>query len=167
VQAGNFMWTQHAQARCIEFEAGDELQRFLGEHYGYQRLEDPVVHRREVVFDARRQLIEITDMLRCEGEHRVRRSWHFAEDCQVEQAGHGLKVSSGTTQIVFEPGEEHESVQVYRGGSAEQGGWISRGFGRKQTSVTVHWHSRISGVTTLRTCIRYNRLNVRAHLHGL
>ena len=81
VQAGNFMWTHHAQARCIEFEAGTERQRFVGEHYGYQRLADPVAHRREIVHDARRQLIEVTDMLRCDGEHRARRSWHFAEDC--------------------------------------------------------------------------------------
>ena len=81
VQAGNFMWTHHAQARCIEFETGTERQRFVGEHYGYQRLADPVAHRREIVHDARRQLIEVTDMLRCDGEHRARRSWHFAEDC--------------------------------------------------------------------------------------
>ena len=81
VQAGNFMWTHHAQARCIEFETGTERQRFVGEHYGYQRLVDPVVHRREIVHDARRQLIEVTDMLRCDGDHRARRSWHFAEDC--------------------------------------------------------------------------------------
>src|SRR5688572_11736416 len=87
VQAGNFMWTRHAQARCIEFETGDDRQRFLGEHYGYQRLEDPVVHRREIVFDAQRKLIEVTDMIRCEREHRARRAWHFAEDCQVERVG--------------------------------------------------------------------------------
>jgi hypothetical protein len=66
VQAGNFMWTHHAQARCIEFETGTERQRFVGEHYGYQRLPDPVAHRREIVHDARRQLIEVTDMLRCD-----------------------------------------------------------------------------------------------------
>ena len=27
-------------------------------------------------------------------DHRVRRSWHFAEDCQVERVGGGLKVTS-------------------------------------------------------------------------
>src|SRR6185436_10251070 len=32
VQAGNFMWTDHARARCIEFTAGPGLQRFIGEH---------------------------------------------------------------------------------------------------------------------------------------
>ena len=112
VQAGNFMWTDHAQARCIEFETGTDRQRFVGEHYGYQRLEDPVVHRREIVCDTRRQVIEVTDMLRCDGEHRVRRSWHFAEDCQVERAGSGLKVTSGLTQVFFEPLEELDSMQL-------------------------------------------------------
>jgi hypothetical protein len=157
VQAGNFMWTHHAHARCIEFEAFGERQRFLGEHYGYQRLEDPVVHRREIVFDTRRQIIEVTDMLRCEGEHRARRSWHFAEDCQVERSGAGLKVTSGHTQVFLEPREELESVQLHTGGGPDQGGWVSRSFGRKQPATTVHWTSRIRGVTVLRTRISYTR----------
>jgi hypothetical protein len=158
IQAGNFMWTNHAHARCIEFEAGSDLQRFVGEQYGYQRLQDPVVHRREIVFDARRQFIEVIDMLRCDGEHRARRAWHFAEDCQVERIGqNGLHVTSGLTQVLFEPGEALDSVQLHRGGSPEQGGWISRRFGCKQPSTSAYWNSRISGVTVLRTRISYTR----------
>ncbi|HEU4779376.1 MAG TPA: alginate lyase family protein, partial [Steroidobacteraceae bacterium] len=126
VQAGNFMWTDHAPARCIEFETGTERHRFVGEQYGYQRLDDPVVHRREIVCDTRRQVIEVTDMLRCDGVHRARRSWHFAEDCQVERAGKGLKITSGLTQVYFEPQEELDSLQLIRGGGAAQGGWVSR-----------------------------------------
>jgi len=158
VQAGNFMWTDHAQARCIEFEAGAERQRFVGEHYGYQRLEDPVVHRREIVFDAGRQLIEVTDMLRCDGEHRARRSWHFAEDCEVERAGAGFKVAAGLAQLHFEPREALDGVEMHRGGGPEQGGWISRSFGRKLPCTTVHWYSKVSGVTVLRTRITYTRV---------
>ena len=52
-------------------------------------------------YDTRRQVIEVTDMLRCDGEHRARRSWHFAEDCQVERAGSGLKVTAGLDAGVF------------------------------------------------------------------
>jgi hypothetical protein len=157
VQAGNFMWTQHARARCIEFESGGERQRFMGEHYGYQRLEDPVVHRREIVFDPRRQIIEVWDTLRCEGDHRVRRSWHFAEDCQVEHVDAGMRVTSGLTQLFFEPREELERMQLHRGGGPEQGGWISRSFGRKEPCFTAHWYSRVTGVTVLRTRISYTR----------
>ncbi len=49
LQAGNFMWTDHARARCIEFDVGAGRQHFVGEHDGYGRLEDPVVHRREIM----------------------------------------------------------------------------------------------------------------------
>jgi hypothetical protein len=157
VQTGNFMWSHHARARCIEFDGGGDLQRFVGEHHGYERLDDPVVHRREIVLDTRRQVIEVTDLLRCDGQHDVRRSWHFAEDCLVERVGPGLKVTSGLTQVVMESLDGPGDVQVHRGGSAEQGGWVSRQFGRKQPSTTVHWISRISGQTALRTRITWTR----------
>jgi hypothetical protein len=157
VQAGNFMWSNHARARCIEFDAGAEVQRFVGEHHGYERLADPVVHRREILLDTRRQLIEVTDTLRCDGSHDARRSWHFAEDCQVQAAGTGLKVTAGTTQVWLEPMELLSAAQVHRAGAADQGGWISRQFGRKQPGTTVHWHAPVKGHTTLRTRITWKR----------
>ena len=157
VQTGNFMWTQHARARCLEFDANGEVQRFAGEHDGYARLEDPVIHRREIQVDTRRQVIEVTDILRCEGAHRVRRSWHFAETCQVERNGAGLKVTSGQSQVWFEPREIPDEVQIHRGGSAEQGGWVSRRFGRKEPGTTVHWYTPIMGHAVLRTRITYAR----------
>ena len=45
VSGGSFLWTQHARARCIAFEHGVDHERFVGEHDGYSRLADPVVHR--------------------------------------------------------------------------------------------------------------------------
>jgi hypothetical protein len=157
LQAGNFMWTAHARARCIEFDAGGELQRFVGEHDGYARFVDPVLHRREITLDTRHRVIEVTDILRCEAAHQVRRSWHFAETCQVERAGAGLRVSSGLSQLIFEPLEAPGEVQMHRGGTPEQGGWISRRFGRKEPCTTVHWHTPIMGHTVLRTRITYAR----------
>jgi hypothetical protein len=157
VQAGNFMWTDHARARCIEFEAGQSRQRFVGEHYGYERLADPVVHRREINFDPERRLIEVDDMLRCDGEHTARRAWHFAEDCQVERTNSGLRITSGRAVVTMEPLEELERVDIHRAGSAEQGGWVSRRFGRKVPSTVVFWQSRVKGVTVLRTRVTYAR----------
>jgi hypothetical protein len=156
-QAGNFMWAHHATARCIEFDAGSDVQRFVGEHDGYARLEDPVVHRREIVFDPVHQNIEVADMLRCEGEHTARRAWHFAEDCVVERHGEGLRINAGRTEVFMEPLEPLERIEIHRGGTADQGGWISRRFGLKVPGTTVLWHSRVAGVTVLRTRITYTR----------
>jgi hypothetical protein len=151
------MWAEHARARCIEFEPTAALQRFVGEHDGYQRLADPVIHRREIELDPHGRLIEVADSLRCEGEHLARRAWHFAENCQVEVQGNTIRVVSGFTQVNFESGENLERVEVHRGGSPAQGGWISRRFGHKQPTTTVLWYSRISGSTMLRTRIGYTR----------
>jgi hypothetical protein len=160
VQAGNFMWTQHARARCIEFDGGGDVQRFIGEHDGYARLEDPVIHRREIVLDTQRKVIDVTDTIRCEGEHVARRSWHFAEDCQVERVGTGLKVTSGLAQVYLEPAEPLQEFQIHRAGAADQGGWVSRRFGRKEPCTTVHWFARVTGQTSLRTRITYTRSRV-------
>ena len=57
---------------------------------------------------ATQQSIEIADMLRCEGEHTARRAWHFAEDCQVERQGEGLRITTGRTEVIMEPLEPLE-----------------------------------------------------------
>jgi hypothetical protein len=157
LQSGNFMWSRHARARCIEFDGGGEVQRFVGEHNGYQRLDDPVIHRREIQLDTHQQVIDVTDVLRCEGDHTARRSWHFAEDCHVERTGNGLRVTSGLASVYLEAQEELREVQVHRAGGARQGGWISRRFGIKVPCTTVHWYSPVRGHTTLRTRITYSR----------
>jgi hypothetical protein len=75
----------------------------------------------------------------------------------VERARNGIKVTSGQTQVFFESVEELDSVQIHRGGTHEQGGWVSRSFGCKQPSTSVHWYSRVAGHTLLRTRITYSR----------
>jgi hypothetical protein len=155
VQAGNFMWSDHARARCVEFHPGPGRQHFVGEHDGYRRLDDPLVHRREIHLDPDARRIEVVDSLVCEGEHLACRSWHFSEACQVEQEGSTIRVTNGFTQVTFEPGEELERVEIHRGD--DQGGWISRRFGHKQPTTTVRWYSRIEGRTMLHTRIGYTR----------
>ncbi len=156
-QAGNFMWTDHAASRCIEFDIRPGAQVFVGEHDGYLRLADPVLHRREILFDSRRREIEVVDRIRCEREHDVRRSWHFAEDCAVETVGQELHVACGDARVILQPLENLDHIEVYRGGNAEQGGWISRRFGCKVPCTTVAWRSAIRGATTLRTRILYSK----------
>lgn len=157
VQAGNFMWSDHARARCVEFDTGPDLQRFVGEHDGYRRLPDPVLHRREIRFDPHHRSIEVLDTLACEGSHEARRAWHFSENCQVEAEGNGIRVISGYTQVFFEADGNLDRIEIHQGGTATQGGWISRRFGCKQPTTTVLWYSRFSGSTMLRTRISYTR----------
>lgn len=152
-QSGGFMWSRHARARCREFTLGEGGQRFVGEHDGYRRLPDPVLHRREVLFDARTGTFDIADHLHCDGAHRVSRRWHFAEDLEPQPAASGYSVQAGRYEVTLAPLERVAAAQLIRGGTPAQGGWVSRGFGHKQPCTTLQWISRIKGSTTLRTRI--------------
>ena len=81
--------------------------------------------------------IEVTDMLRCDREHRVRRSWHFAERLRGRPQGNGLKITAGAPSCFSSHANRSTAVEVHRGGGPEQGGWVSRSFGRKQPCTTV------------------------------
>ena len=100
-----------------------------------------------------------TDMLRCEA--RARRAPHLAFRRRLP----GRDASAQDLHVSSRPhagdhaaaGSSSSASTIHRGGSAEQGGWISRRFGHKEPCTTVVWKSRISGATVLRTRITYTR----------
>ncbi len=137
VQAGNFMWTDHAQARCIEFEVGHRAAALRRRALRLSAVWPiPWSTGAKSCRDTRRQIIEVTDMIRCDREHRARRSWHFAEDCQVESVGNRPQGHRRAHAGVFRSrAKSSTAYKLHRGGSATQGGWVSRSFGRKQPST--------------------------------
>jgi hypothetical protein len=74
--AGSLFWL-HADAtpRVLLWETTPAFDRFLGEHDGYTRLPDPVLHRREVRLEKAERRVEITDTLTGRGRHEL--TWTF------------------------------------------------------------------------------------------
>jgi hypothetical protein len=152
-QAGKFMWSRHAAAKCLLFNANGIQQRFVGEHDGYQSLSDPVTHRREITYDTSSRVFDITDIFECSAAHRVCLSWHFAEHIEPHPHGDELHAVVGRYLVRIVPVDRPAHVHLYRGGTAEQGGWVSRCFGRKEPTTSVAWQSHIHGTTALHTRI--------------
>ena len=69
-----FLLPDIARAKVTTWETGD-TDVFLGEHLGYQRLPQPVVHRREIRFFKTRREWEIVDSFLGTGEHTL--EWNF------------------------------------------------------------------------------------------
>jgi hypothetical protein len=154
VQHGNFMWSKHARARCELHEPHSPRPRFIGSHDGYGRLRDPVVHRREIVFDPGDAAFEIIDTLECAGPHQVCRHWHFAERLAPQLSGNACTVRTAAAEITLEPLEPLEACELVRAAEPPAGGgWVSRRFDHKAPSHTLRWHGEISGHTVLRTRI--------------
>lgn len=152
-QSGNFMWSRHAYARCIDFIDEQPVQRFAGEHDGYSALRDPVMHRREIHYDAAQRKFTIIDRLDCASRHTVRMHWHCAEHLQPITTDKEICLYTERHRIRIVAEHAPARALVFRGGTADEGGWVSRGFGRKEPTTTVAWESVIEGVTEIRTYI--------------
>ena len=152
-QSGNFMWSRHANARCIEFVDEPPVQRFVGEHDGYRVLRDPVTHRREIEYDAGKRRFAIVDILECVDRHMVRLHWHCAETLEPVLTDKEVCLDTARHRIRIIADRPPDQVLSFRGGQAEEGGWVSRGFGRKEPSTTVAWQFDIKGRAVLRTYI--------------
>lgn len=150
VIGGNFMWLRHANAHCDEWQPGEDIDRFIGWHDGYARLDDPVVHRRSIDFDKCSNRIVIVDSLECHGRHEIERFWHFSEECNVDVCGSLLSVTNGGISMsmrVDQPGE----ICLIKGDDDNPLGWVSRRFDVKEPTHTAVCRDVIAGSAVLRT----------------
>ena len=77
VTRGPFGWVSRPSARLVRWESTANRDVAEGEHRGYGRLRDPVVHRRRVIFEKSRHCIVVDD-LDGRAEHRVDVRFQFA-----------------------------------------------------------------------------------------
>jgi len=152
---GNFMWLRKAQARLRAHTPQGEVQIFEGEHDGYTRLQDPVLHRRKIEFDSNRQCIVVKDILECRGNHAVALHWHFGETCRVGSDAAGVEVIGQRSRLRMQC-DFGGRAELLRCSEAPIGGWISRRFDEKAGITTAVWRGRINGTTEIIT-----RLDVR------
>lgn len=145
---GLFLWGERATATCRSFEVGPQRTRFVGEHDGYRRLADGVMHRRTIELDgAGGELIVEDQLTGGPARHQAGLKLHFAEGCTVEPAGGGAyRILCGAVEVRLELSSGW-SVSTVRGEEDPIAGWVSRGYHRKQASVTLtgvcEWQGRL------------------------
>ena len=152
-QSGNFMWSRHAIARCLHFGEHGGVQRFLGEHDGYCALGEPIEHQREILYDPTLCVFTIKDILEGEGSHEVCQRWHFSEHVEAIAREDEIGVTTTRHRVRIVPQSMPAHVAVHRGGTPEEGGWVSRRFGHKEPATTVAWRYAAQGRTVLTTHI--------------
>ena len=124
-----------------------------GIHEGYQRLADPVVHRRAIRVCRPTSYVRITDCLECCDAHEVELFFHFHDQCNVRQidATH-FEARRGETGIELHLASSLE-CQLYRGSEAPIAGWTSDRFGVKTPAFTLRARASIKGTTAFTTMI--------------
>lgn len=153
VSGGNFLWMEKAKATCLEPPAEGPLQRFVGEHDGYRRLNDPLTHRRTLDFSLAGKRLTVTDRFECEGRHSARICWHFAEDCQVSVSENAALIVSGPVSASMTLAESDSHPSVFHGCDTVPAGWISRGYDEKTPTTSLFWDLPVQGETEYVTII--------------
>jgi hypothetical protein len=151
VNGGNFMWMKHANVKCELWENDEHQDRLIGSHDGYLRLDDPVQHRREIVFDKTDNTIRVLDELECQKSHRVEIHWHCHEDAEVSLLGSSVRIARAKSKVVLAMKDERFSLRLTRGEKTPPLGWISRNFDNKLPTTVVVWSGEIEGSCKLET----------------
>ncbi|MBA7465678.1 hypothetical protein ES707_00848 [subsurface metagenome] len=89
-EENNLFWMGNdALPRCLKWETGDEVDVFVGEHYGYKGLSQPVVHEREIKFHKKEGKLDIVDKFKGKRKHNL--EWNFILSPRFNQE---LKINS-------------------------------------------------------------------------
>ena len=144
VAGGRFLWTKHAAIKSAVFEPRADLERLSAEHDGYQRLADPVTHRRELAYLHDLRVLRVLDRLTCKSRHHVEINWHFSPGCAVVLLERQLRASRGdvTVELTWSDGL---GARLARGEESPPRGWISRRLDIKEPCANLVLETAIDG----------------------
>jgi hypothetical protein len=156
VMGGAFLWTQKAESSLLSYQNTAEEGMIVAEHHGYERLSDPVTHRRSVRFDKRRSEVTVTDSFLCRRKHHVEVFFHLHPESKViETAMHGLQVQWQGRRIHFTTTTGLDvRREMFRGQQNPILGWCSTAFNEKQPTLTLRLSTTIHGTSTVVSNLR-------------
>jgi hypothetical protein len=154
VPGGSFLWLRHATAICLRFDIERECDVWEGMHDGYQRLTDPLIHYRSIVFQKTSNLIQVKDRLVCGNKHQVELFWHIAEKCSIEIDGNEVLIQNDGVVVRMVMPRSEWQPQCVVGQEKPPLGWVSRRFDEKTPAPCIVWSGEIMGSTELVTEIQ-------------
>lgn len=145
---GPFLWGKKARSRCVQWHDKSPVCKVIGEHDGYSRLNDPVIHRRTLELDGKTNFITILDEVISQGPHKIVIYFHFSEYSILNKLNeYTYEAVIVSNKIVFEF-DSSLSIEILFGSMEPIGGWLSRGYHHKVKSNTLRAQANIEGNST-------------------
>lgn len=120
-----FYWSSLPTVVAEQWETGEQFTLFSGTHTGYQRLNDPVLHRR-AVFHLHGKYWLVRDLLLGNSEHEAEIFWHFASGTELKADAEALHAEQNGHRIaIFGAGNSSWPATA-------ESGLVSPAYGEKQ-----------------------------------
>ena len=140
---GRLKWSHAPRVEAHEWITLNALDYAEGSHFGYQRLQDPVTHRRTVFFLKPHYWVVRDDLLG-DGKHALDRHFHFAT-AAVTSVGASSAVQTqlpGGPNLAVIPVERDGVVlELTRGGPSPTSGWLAVGYEQKVQAAVAKYRT--------------------------
>jgi len=146
---GLFLWGKRATARCLKWQPSDNGCLVQGEHDGYSRLDDPVLHRRTLQLDGDLRHLRIIDEILAKGQHTIRLAFHISPTCALEQRNMNEFRIAGRNGCATLRLDNNLVSEIFYGNLQLPLGWASNGYHQKQPCPTLVAKRDICGDTTI------------------
>ncbi|KAB2966462.1 MAG: heparinase [Zoogloea sp.] len=153
ITGGKFMWVRKYHCTVLDWSSSAEADALVAEHDGYRRLPGQPVHRRSWHLDKAKGLLRVRDEVVGDSGQAPALHWHFAEGCEVRQAGEGLTITHDGVGLHMELPPDGE-VRILCASEAPFAGWVSRAYDQRSASTTVIWQARSGSAAPLETLFR-------------
>lgn len=141
---GPFLWEKNYNSTLEKWLDDHLCVHFIGYHDGYQRLSDPVLHKREIYFNKQNSDINITDDIKCLGEHNVQICFHLSELCHIEELDSAFKITNNGQSLLL-TFESDLDLSIYCGEENPIIGWRSKFYDQKYPINTILAGKTING----------------------
>ncbi|MBN1361105.1 MAG: alginate lyase family protein [Sedimentisphaerales bacterium] len=152
--ADEWMFRTKARSTLHAWSSTDVFDYVDGSHDGFERLADPVTHRRRIVFVKPKFWLVVDDLV-AQGEHTFDQYWHLGPEADVELAD--LSVTgicrNGAGILVKPIFVDGLKLQRYHGSEDPIQGWVSYDYAVKMPASTLQYRQKRSGGTTLATLL--------------
>jgi uncharacterized heparinase superfamily protein len=158
IPGGSFSWDKIARASMSDFIAGDGFDYFEGSHNGYERLDDPVRHKRAIFFikpgtrfsspEHLSSYLTVRDNFTAREYHRYEIRYHISPGCSV--------MANGNRVIVSEPRGDRLNISVFGDAMPRariERGWVSRAYGERVRSLVAVFEAEGTGAQQFTTFI--------------
>jgi len=118
-----------------------------GRHEGYQRLQDPVTHRRRILF-VKPHFWLVVDELTAEGQHTYDQYFHFAEGAELNREHDSAIIGSypnGVGILVKPLSPDGLRTETSFGSTDPIQGWVSYDYAVKVPAYTVRYSKETTG----------------------
>jgi len=154
VMLGPFLWGRRARSKCLVWDPSRCGGTVTGEHDGYTRLPDPVVHRRTLTLDGDRGEINVRDEISAAGKHQVGIHFHLGEQCRTEQLRPGrFRIDTGEGIVTIEM-DSRLTAETFVGSEDPIAGWVSRAYHCKVPSTSLIGRCTTEGSISLKCRIK-------------